>query len=239
MEQTNVVIGIQARSTSERFPRKIFADLEGKPVLQHVIDACRRTASYLNKKPRWNGIKVTVALLVPDGDEAARHFAGQVTVVEGSENDVLKRYVDAASLLSADYMVRVTGDCPLIPSFLISRHIEIGAEHLYDYLSNVTYGATTSIDGHDCEFISRRLLEYAHVTAKEPADREHVTTLIRRSPPEWAKVGAIVGYVDYSATKLSVDTEEDLERVRKAYRNVKTALSNADAKFGTARVHRV
>ena len=46
-------------------------------------------------------------------------------VVRGSETNVLKRFCDAASVTSADVIVRITGDCPVVDPRLVDRVIEL------------------------------------------------------------------------------------------------------------------
>lgn len=235
---TNVLIGIQARSTSKRFPRKVFETIGGKPMIQHVIDACDRSAKYMNNHSLKTGTHVYVALLVPKGDELAQSRRFGRLAFEGPEDDVLTRYQMAAKRYKADYIVRVTGDCPLIPPYLITKHIKTAVVNGYDYVSNVDESHRTSADGTDCEVISDKLLDYVHANTRNEKDREHVTTFIRRECPDWAKVGHVVGHLNLSALKLSVDTQEDLERVRTQYDILNRAIETAEAKSGKFSVHR-
>lgn len=236
---TSIVIGIQARSTSKRFPRKVFETIDGKPIIKHVTDACDMAALYMNRFAHKTRQMVTVALVIPTGDEL-REFCGRHhPVIEGPEDDVLTRYMVLSNRMRADYVVRITADCPLLPSYLITKHIKTAVVNGYDYLSNVEDGVRTAADGTDCEVISRALLEYMHENAKNPSDREHVTTMARRNPPDWARIGHVIGFLNLSGLKLSVDTPEDLERVRAEYDRVKLALTNAEKAHGKANIHRL
>lgn len=107
----NVCIGIQARSTSERLPNKVEMDINGRTMLERVIYNCQNSASFVNNDKRRT-IRVSVALLIPEGDPIGQKYSHKVTVFEGPEHDVLTRYVEAARSLNVDYMVRVTADCP-------------------------------------------------------------------------------------------------------------------------------
>lgn len=235
---TKGMIGIQARSTSTRLPGKCFAKIGDKMLLEHVYDACESAARYVNKFSSKTRNSVDVSLLVPMGDEIETIFKRK-SIMPGSEHDVLSRYVKAADLLDLDYVVRVTGDCPLIPPYLISKHITLAVECDYDYVSNAYGDYRTSLDGVDCEVISRRLLEHMDKNATEAFDREHVTTYAKRCPPSWAKMGCVIGFFDHSNIKLSVDTEEDLENVRREYESVNKHLTEAEKIFGKQSVHRM
>lgn len=221
-----ILIGIQARSTSQRFPNKGMADLCGKPVLEHVVSTCLSVRDYLSKG-KIDELDVHVALLVPYGDHLKDYFDKLVRVVEGDENDVLSRYWKASNDAQYDYIVRITGDCPMIPSFVIVKHIKCAASFEADYVSNVDERLRTEIDGWDCEVVSKRALDWLNANAKTEADREHVTTLVRSAPPDWAKVGHIIGFVDRSHIKLSVDTQADLDAVSSQMMALKGKLSAA------------
>lgn len=199
--------------------------LGDKPILQHVIDACSKAAMYENKFSAKKNTLVQVAVLCPFEDEITHSF--RCKVIEGPEDDVLSRYVQAAEKTNADYVVRITADCPLIPPYLISKHITAAVVNKHHYLSNVDERIRTSVDGVDCEVISKEALHWLNENAKDPVDREHVTTLIRRQPPGWANIGHVVSYLDLSGLKLSVDTPEDLDRVRQHYDKIQGAIESA------------
>jgi spore coat polysaccharide biosynthesis protein SpsF (cytidylyltransferase family) len=179
-----------------------------------------------------------VSVLTPPGDPIISKLKLPTLSAPGGEEDVLLRYHHLANHTGADYIVRVTGDCPLLPPSVIVRHVNIATTNEYDYLSNVDERCRTAPDGYDCEVISRRLLTWLHESAKDASDREHVTTLARRAPPAWAKRGAIVSSLDLSAMKLSIDTEADFQSVENEAGKVDRALETAATLFG-ANVHRI
>lgn len=238
MNYKSVLIGIQARSTSERLPNKVFELIGNKPMLKHVVDSCCYSAAYLNKLSHKTMTSVGVALLIPENDPIGEHHLFRNTqIVRGSESDVLSRYYLALTRLKPDYIVRVTGDCPLIPPYLISKMVKLTLLNKYDYLSNVEPEARTAIDGFDCEVISSKALEWLNETATEKYDREHVTPLIRTSPPSWASRAQVISNLNFSDVKLSVDTQEDLDRVRTQYEKVREKAANAEQIFGRGKVH--
>lgn len=237
-ETVAVSIGIQARTDSDRLPGKVNLDLGGKPVLERVIDAAKRSALYLNRKSHVTGIKVDVYLLTPVGDELVARYRSRVQVIEGPHLDVLARYMELVSLAQPDYVVRITGDCPLIPPFVITKHIQTAVNQKYDYFSNVEPAVRTAIDGFDCEVISRRLIEYGHAQAVSADEREHVTLFLRRRRPEWATYGAMIDYLDLSKVHLSLDTIEDYERIRAQWDSIERKTRRARDLYGEKNVHR-
>ncbi len=232
-----VLIGIQARTNNSRLPKKAFEIIGKKRLLDHVIDACQRAAKYSNKFTYKKKYKVDCALLVPYGDPIKDAF-GEIDVIEGEELDVLSRYTKAMEIYEPDFICRVTGDCPLIPSYVISKHISIAVVCGYDYVSNVDEECRLSLDGIDCEIISKKMMRWLESEASSKEEREHVTLKARTDPPHWAKRAFTASYFDHSNIKLSVDTEEDLERVREEYDRVGKALQRAERLYGHNSIHR-
>lgn len=209
---SKVLIAVQARSTSERLPNKWKVLINGQTVMDRVIGAIQSSASYIN-----NGrgdVQAQTCLVVPFGDEIAKKHGHHITVFEGPEDDVLQRYHNASESINCDYVVRITGDCPMIPAFVITKHILTAEKHGFDYVTNTRDNIRTCPDGHDVEVISKRLLRWCHETATAPSDREHVTTFIKSNMPDWATEANIISYTDDSHLKLSIDTSEDVEFVR-------------------------
>ena len=157
-------------------------------------------------------MSVEVVLLVPKDDQL-KDFQ-DCLVLQGDENDVLSRYGEAIVDWPADYICRITADCPEIPAPLISKAVFTAMNHELDYASNVGKGCKTFADGFDVQVMSKELLEWLDENADTAHDREHVLTFLDDTKPEWVRVGHILSYCDNSHLKLSVDTQEDLDFVR-------------------------
>lgn len=231
-----VLFGIQARSTSKRLPNKANELICGFSLLSRVIYATTAAADRVREK---GGVETVVAVLTPEGDPIAEQYASSANIVKGPEDDVLTRYMIGMETFGADYLVRITGDCPLITSSTIIGITLIALRHNYDYFSNVDERFRTAMDGLDCEVISRRLMRFANEVASDKPDREHVTTVLRRRPPTWAKIGVATYHIDQSHIKVSVDTPEDLEVARRAFEGAYSKYQAAVRTLGKDRVHRI
>ncbi|WP_339739465.1 glycosyltransferase family protein [uncultured Maricaulis sp.] len=169
----SLAIIVQARFGSTRLPGKILNPLGSKSALVRVLDRCARIA----------GANHVIAA-VPDTDaddvvaEAAR--AAGYAVSRGSEHDVLSRYAKAARDCGAEYIMRVTSDCPFIDPQICGRVIELLHETHADYASNSMPALFPH--GLDCEVFPSVLLYRADRLAREPGDREHVTPWLRQNP---------------------------------------------------------
>ena len=196
-------------------------------MIEHVIERCQRAGAWLSKQPE--GILCRVVLLVPKGDDL-ESLSGNFDIITGSEPDVLSRYVNAAAEFYPDYICRITGDCPLIPEFVISSIIRMAIRGRNDYTSNTIPEYRTAIDGHDCEVISSRMLQWLDNNAVTPNHREHVTTRIMEDPPHFARIHPVIGYYDLSDIKLSVDTAADMDAARAQYNSVAEKIAAARAR---------
>ena len=120
---------IQARVSSKRLPNKVFAELNGKPLIWHVVDRVRRS-----KK-----IEKTV-LAIPDSsmDDVLEQWANNndVEVFRGSEQDVLSRYFQAALFSGASMIARITADDPFKDPEIIDKVIDLCIEDNLDFACN-------------------------------------------------------------------------------------------------------
>jgi spore coat polysaccharide biosynthesis protein SpsF len=195
---------VQARCNSTRFPRKVLADLLGKPVLWHVLTRCLQI----------KGADIVVLAIPdePESDQLEVVAEGlEVTVVRGSETDVLGRYLKAARWVGAEHIMRITADCPLIEPHVCSVVLEAVKRGDVDYASNVM--PRTFERGLDCEAFTRWALELTARDASEPYDREHVTSWMQKSPV-LKRINVESGEPERASRNLCIDYERDLEHVR-------------------------
>lgn len=237
-----VAIGIQARSTSQRLPGKISRMIGNRSVIERVMDACEGCASYINRYSFSNHIHCLVFVLIPEGDPITEQLrCEREKIIEGDETDVLSRYIKMADETQSDFIVRVTADCPLIPHHVIFKAINVAVKNGLDYVSNVAdleEKMRTSIDGHDVEVMSRKALDWVAQNATEHA-REHVTSLLRGdNVPASIRIGGLFGHVDLSKTKLSVDTEADLDRIIDQYESLEDKMAQFRRRHGKSSVYR-
>ncbi len=196
---------IQARCGSTRFPRKVLASLQGRPMLAHIIERVGR-ASLVDR--------VVVATTDSPGDDevASLAAASGAGVTRGSEQDVLSRYVLAAHEHGADVIVRITADCPLTDPEIVDMVIRARAEHDADYAGNVE--PPTYPEGYDCEVFTLDCLHRLDAAATADYLREHVTALIREQPALF-RIVRVACERDLSWIRLTVDVPADLARVER------------------------
>ena len=214
----NTVAIIQARISSTRLPGKVLKKIEGKTVLEHVIN---RT------KAAKNISDVVVATTVKKEDIKIVQLCANlgISVFCGSEDDVLDRYYQAARLFKADHIVRITSDCPLIDPQVIDKVIELYFQKKADYASNTMI--ETYPDGLDTEVFPFKALKRAWENAKLSSEREHVTSYIRNNPNIF-KIVNLKCNIDLKDKRWTIDEPEDLKFIKIIYKN----LYHKNALFG-------
>jgi spore coat polysaccharide biosynthesis protein SpsF len=161
------VAAIQARMGSTRFPGKVLADLCGKPLVQRVYERTRAAALV-------DEVVVLTSTSPSDDVLVERLTALGIPYRRGPEQDVLARYLALVDELVPRFVVRVTGDCPLVdPGFI---DLQLGALRAFDAdlvrVANNAGGAIEGTLGGQSAY-SARALRFAAASA-DPRDREHV-----------------------------------------------------------------
>lgn len=202
-----VVAILQARMGSSRLPGKILKKVLGRELLSFEIERIRRCQTL-------DECVVATTTLAADDQVVDLCYHLSVNVFRGDSDDVLDRYNEAAKQHSADVIVRVTGDCPLIDPEIVDHVVEFYIKNFpaYDYVSNTR--KLSYPRGLDVEVFSRASLEAAAENAKTPYEREHVTPYIYLHPEQF-KIGNIECKKDLSTHRWTVDTQEDFNLVEK------------------------
>ncbi len=206
--KSNIVAVIQARMGSTRFPAKVLVDLAGQPMIAQVVRRVTR-ASHLRQ--------VVVAIPKTSRDDPLADLCRSRGwhCYRGSEDDVLDRYYGAAREYSAEGIVRVTSDCPLIDPGMIDEVVALFLDGKWDYVSN-TLEPRTFPRGLDVEVFTYEALEVAWEEDTNSSWREHVTPYIYRHPERFLLKG-VSSDADYSDMRWTVDTVEDLRFVKRIF----------------------
>lgn len=166
---------------------------DGTALLDSVVDRARMV-----------GYPLIVAVPEIEFDHfgEARRSVDDYWLFGGSGDDVLRRFCEANRLCgyNADHIVRVTADCPLLDveaaKLTVRHHLDTGA----DFTHHIA-------EGRGVEVFKRSALEYADRHAKGDWYREH--------PDEWILDWGESHGLHIELMKFSVDTQEDLDKVRR------------------------
>ncbi len=108
---------ITARLKSTRLPEKLLREVEGKPILSHMLDRLKR-ARRLDK--------IIICTSTNPQDDRLIDLARTegVDYYRGDEEDVLHRLHDAVNHFGLDYILNITADCPFVDPEYADRIVE-------------------------------------------------------------------------------------------------------------------
>jgi len=201
----NFRVFVQARTASIRFPRKVFASLHGRPIIQHVID---RIAV---KVPRD---RITVATSAEPSDDALAAFVNRMglAVFRGSLQNVFLRFRQCLDAFPCEWFFRVCADSPLLDSLLISKML-VCRDPEVDLITNVQI--RTFPVGQSLELINSATFSSIDAQSLNAEEREHVTKFFYANAPQFRIINFTSDDFSLAKTSLAVDTREDLDRLER------------------------
>ena len=203
-----IVAIVQARMGSTRLPNKVMKPIGGIPIIELLLKR-------LSKSKELDQIVVATSV-----DKCNQPLVSHISKLgyaceQGSENDVLDRFVKTAQVYQADIVVRITGDCPLVDPDLVDECIRQFNVSDVDYLTNTN--PPTYPDGLDIEVFTFKALQEALEKTDKPFDHEHVTPYLRESGH--FNLGSVQHHQDLSALRWTVDEPDDFIVVEKVFRH--------------------
>lgn len=201
-----VVAIVQARMGSTRLPNKVMKPINGVPMIELLLGRLSK-ATLVNQ--------IVVATSIDDRNKVLVDHVQKIGYAceQGSENDVMDRYIQAAKKYQADVVIRITGDCPLVDPALVDECVQQFLDQDIDYLCN-NYPPTLP-DGLDIEVFKLAALERAQEESDKPFDHEHVTPYLRE--PGKFKTATIKNSEDFSSLRWTVDEPADFIVVEKVF----------------------
>lgn len=198
---------IQGRVGSTRFPKKIFAELCGKPFIWHVVNRltfCK------------NIDKIVLATTTNPSDDELENWAKSegIACFRGSENNVLERFYNAAKFHEAKIVVRITADDPFKDPVIIDKVIDLLKTKKKDFAYN-NYPPTFP-EGLDTEVFTFQALKKAYLESKDDFEKEHVTQYLYRHPELFTQTN-FSNSENLSHLRLTVDTINDFNFTKFLY----------------------
>ena len=203
-----IIAIVQARTDSSRFPKKVLKKINNQEIIKIIIKR-------LKKSKKIDQIILATTKKKSDNLLSSIISAMGHVVYRGSENNVLSRYYNINKRQKADYIVRITGDCPFVDPKIVDSIIDKIVTTKADYCSNVI--KYTLPDGFDVEVFTKQTLKFAFNNAKNNFDKEHVTAHMLKSK-KLKKVNYEISPKNTSY-RLCLDESEDFELINKIFMN--------------------
>lgn len=152
---------------STRLPGKSMMDLAGKPLVGRIIERTKRCSLV-------DDVVLATTQKPEDDPLAALGAEFEVPVFRGAENDLVKRYLDAATAHSADLIIRLPADNvapePSEIDRLVTYHLDAGNAYSTNLVPIMNNGYP---DGIGAEAIDPQALAWVAANVEDPRRREH------------------------------------------------------------------
>lgn len=194
---------ITARLKSTRLKRKILLDINGKSVLDRVIERAKQVKGV-------DGIVLCTSTNKQDDELYENALKNQIEFYRGSEDDVLKRLLYAAKNYGYDAFVSITADNPLFSIYISNVLIKMYYKNKHDFIrtKGIPMGCATY-------FLDVKALEIVDYI-KQESDTEIWGPLINR--PDFFNIGVLNVENHYNeSTRLTLDYKEDYILIKKIY----------------------
>ena len=206
----DLLVIVQARMGSRRFPGKSMFSFAGKPALQHLLEALlqtvqrRRLCVVTSQDPANEPI---TALCSSQG----------VLCLQGDENNVASRFLAALLTRPSTYFARLSGDSPLFDFRLLEAAAALIEQA--DLVSTALGRRYPS--GMNVELMRSRVFQDAYPKFATAGQLEHVTSYFYERRPELRCLALDCPLVDAGRYKFSFDTAEDRLRLEKLFLHLK------------------
>ena len=199
---------VQARMSSSRLPGKVMEPLAGVPMIHQIVNR----AKYCKLVD-----EVIVATSTEESDDLLVEYCiqNQILFYRGSLNNVLKRFIEIIKIYKCDYIVRITGDCPLIDPYFIDLQIKALTQYKADAI--ILSKGETVLCGQGV--LSSSSLLFINERTNNPLDLEHVGSfyyLSNNNYFKWIKIN-VPRRLSLYTHRITVDEIEDLLIMQKLY----------------------
>jgi spore coat polysaccharide biosynthesis protein SpsF (cytidylyltransferase family) len=199
-----LLVIVQARSSSKRFPNKVLHPIYGKTLIEHVILKIQKS-----KKVS----KVIVATSNQNSDNKLVRLlkSKKINFYRGSLNNVAKRLLEVAKKYKQEYFIRISGDSPLIDYKLINYSINLIKKNKknYDIVTNVF--PKTFPSGQSIEIVNTNTLK-ENLRKMNKFELEHVTQFFYKNNSNFL-IKNFTTKLKKKSIKLSVDKKKDLKNI--------------------------
>lgn len=203
---------IIARTNSTRLPRKVLIDIQGKKVIEHIIERIKSVKDI-------DEIYVATSTHPDDRILGEIAYKNKIKVHYGSETSVIDRMLEIGKAEEATDLIRITGDNiftdPEILGITLKLHKDNKAE--YSRAEYLPIGTTA-------EVINIEALKRCYYSI-DPNKSEYLFYYIF-DPDKYKTLVVIPGNSQFKReyASLTMDTPEDLERTKFIFDNIYTDL---------------
>ena len=190
---------ILCRYDSNRLPGKILKKINGKRVLDYIIERLKLVDG---------NYQICIATSKYQSDEPLVNYCKQkrISFFRGNKNNVAKRFLDCSLEMKIDYAVRINGDNIFTDPSIITNMLNIAKSNKWIFITNVL--KRTFPEG-----ISVEIIKVSHLKEKialfDKYEQEHVMPYFYKNLIEDEIFNYYNTNEDLSVFKLALDTKKD------------------------------
>lgn len=235
---------MQARSQSTRFPRKIYADLNGKNSIQRILEGMKKTIvphKIILAMPKEDVVEIEQRIQCGELDSYIDDRF-DLFIGDGDQNDLVDRYYKAMRKFDIDICARITCDCPMWcgASFLMDEmlmeYLKLGSSGFMG--NNLVVSTNPYPCGVDNEIFTYEMICWTKIHAKSAFDLEHCVPLMYSSISPFQKHGFVNNaphtMISTQIQDFSLDTPRDYDLLKiitnnyDKYNNINKAIESTD-----------
>jgi spore coat polysaccharide biosynthesis protein SpsF len=195
---------ILARMGSTRFPNKILSLINGKTILELIIDRVKQCKAC--------EIEIVLATTKDHSDDSLSSYAKNlgIEVFRGETTDVLSRAINAGKSVGGTHLLRLNGDCPLVEPELIDEALISLITKRFEVISSkgqngIPYGVSV-------EIAELNLLNSLSLDATVH-EKEHIFSAVYSNIESFRHLKIGEGYPSRQDLRLTVDFLGDNLRI--------------------------
>ena len=197
---------IQARMSSTRFPGKVLAPLNGRPIIAQVISQMAEVMP---------ADQITVATSTEPSDDPLVSYVQYlgISVYRGSLDDVFGRLQLCLKQYPCTWFFRVCADSPFLDSSLFQSMLRYRQKLDIDLVTNVY--PRTFPKGKSVEMLNAATFAKIDPNQLSSEEKEHLTKVYYLHPTKFRIINLESPDPSLAEKSFAVDTLEDLRRLEK------------------------
>tara|TARA_B100001093_G_scaffold514398_1_gene588333 strand:- start:1865 stop:2578 length:714 start_codon:yes stop_codon:yes gene_type:complete len=194
---------------SSRLPGKVILPFAGSSIIECIYERVKRSK-------RVNDVLVGTSIERSDNTLVKLLEEKNINYFRGSLDNVLNRFASISKKYNPDFLVRITGDCPLIDPDIIDICVENCVAGKYDYFRLLE----PYPDGLDVDIFKSSAITIAHEKAKKISEREHIGQYFLNNPNDFLLGGINLFETRHQEIRITLDEEEDYKLLQELEKNL-------------------
>lgn len=196
--------------SSTRFPGKVLAPLNGRPIIAHVISQVAQVIP---------SDHITVATSAEQSDDPLACYLRDIgiSVYRGPLNNVFARLQLCLREHPCTWFFRISADSPLVDGAMLQTMLAYSDRPDVDLVTNVC--PRTFPKGQSVEMLKSAIFAAIDPNRLNPDEKEHVIKVYYDHPTEFKIINLELADPGLADTSFAVDTLEDLYRLEKTLRS--------------------